>query len=349
MSHRYTLHQLADIVGGSVRDHRDVTLTGVADVGEAGLEDVTWVSGEKYARKIKTSHAGAVLVKSDFGETPMPAILCEHLELSVAKLLGAFLEHVSKPEPGIHSSACIHPSATIGENPSIGPHVTIDADVTIGANAVIHAGVFIGRSVTLGGECLFWPNVVIRDGCKLGDRVVIHPNSVIGSDGFGYYFDQGSHNKYPHAGGVMIGDDVEIGSCACIDRAKFGFTVVGRGTKIDNHVHIAHNVHIGEHCVFAGHTGISGSVRIGDYCFFGGRAAVLDNINIGNQVKLAGGLTVATKDIPDGMMISGLHGREHRQAMREQVSLKKLPSIVEQLRELTERVKQLEASKHHQP
>lgn len=349
MSHRYTLHQLADIVDGRIRGHSDVTLTGIADVGEAGSEDVTWVSGEKYVRKLKTSHAGAVLVESDFGDTRMPAILCDHLELSVAKLLGAFLENISKPEPGVHPTACIHPSATIGDKPSIGPHVTIDADVTIGSSCVIHAGTFIGQSSTVGDECLLWPNVVIRDGCILGDRVIIQSNSVIGSDGFGYYFDEGRHNKYPHAGGVMIGDDVEIGSCACVDRAKFGFTRIGRGSKIDNHVHIAHNVHIGEHCVFAGHTGISGSVRIGDYCLFGGRAAVLDNLNIGNQVKLAGGLTVATKDIPDGVMISGLHGREHRQDMREQVSLKKLPAIVEQLRELTERVKQLEASKHHQP
>ena len=349
MSRRYKLSQLADIVGGTVRGPGDVVITGVADVAEAGREDVTWLASSKYAGKLEKSRAGAVLLESNYRDTPMPAILCDHIEGSIAKLLGAFLEEASKPEPGIHPTAIIDPSAQVGCNPSIGPHVVVDQAAKIGESCVIHAGVFIGKGTVVGDECVFWPNVVIRDGCCLGHRITIHPNAVIGTDGLGYYFEEGQHHKYPHAGGVRLGDDVEIGACSCIDRAKFGYTEIGRGTKIDNLVQIGHNVRVGEHCVLAGQVGISGSVRIGHYCLFGGNAGVVDNVQIGNQVQLAGGLTIVTKDIPDGMMVSGFPAREHRQAMRDQAAMKRLPTIVERLHELTERVKQLEASTHHQP
>ena len=179
MNRKYTVGQLAEIVGGKVRGDATVVIRGVADVSEAGPEDATWVSREKYAEKLKSSQAGAVLVPTGFAATPMSAILCEKIEPSVAKLLRAFESPVSRPDAGIHSSAVIHPSARIGANPSIGPHVVIDADVRIGASCVIHAGTFIGRSTIIGDDCLLWPNVVIRDGCHLGHRVNIHPNSVI--------------------------------------------------------------------------------------------------------------------------------------------------------------------------
>jgi UDP-3-O-[3-hydroxymyristoyl] glucosamine N-acyltransferase len=348
MNRKYTVGQLADIVGGKVRGDATVVIRGVADVSEAGPEDATWVYREKYAEKLKSSRAGAVLIPTDFGETPLPAILCEKIEPSVAKLLGAFLSPVSRPDAGIHSSAVIHPSARIGATPSIGPYVVIDADARIGASCVIHTGTFIGRGTTLGDDCFLWPNVVIRDGCRLGHRVNIHPNSVIGSDGFGYYFDEGRHNKIPHIGGVILEDDVEIGACTCVDRSKFGYTVVGAGTKIDNQVQVAHNVRIGRHCVLAGQAGLAGSVRTGDYCVFGGRAVSLDNVAVGDRVTLAA-LSVADKDIPDGLMVSGFPARDHREELRERALVRRLPKLVEQLKDLIHRVEQLEASTHHNP
>lgn len=348
MNRKYTVGQLAEIVGGKVRGDATVVIRGVADVSEAGSEDATWVNREKYAEKLKNSCAGAVLIPTDFGETPMPAILCDKIEPSVAKLLRAFEPPISRPDAGIHSSAVIHPSARIGANPSIGPYVVIDADARIGASCVIHAGTFIGRGTTIGDDCFLWPNVVIRDGCRLGHRVNIHPNSVIGSDGFGYYFDEGRHNKIPHIGGVILEDDVEIGACTCVDRSKFGNTVVGSGTKIDNQVQVAHNVRIGRHCVLAGQTGIAGSVRIGDYCVFGGRAVSLDNVAVGDRVTLAS-MAVVDKDIPDGLMVSGFPARDHREELRERALVRRLPKLVEQLKELIHRVEQLEASTHHNP
>lgn len=346
MSRTYTVGQLADIVGGKVRGDATVHIRGVADVSEAGPEDATWVNREKYIEKLKSSRAGVVLVPADSPPTPMPAILCEKIGPSVAKLLGAFASPVSRPDAGIHPSAVIHPSARIGAKPSIGPYVVIDAEVRIGASCTIHAGTFIGRGTTIGDDCFLWPNVVIRDGCRLGNRVAIYPNAVIGADGFGYYFDHGRHNKIPHIGGVILEDDVEIGACTCVDRSKFGYTVVGAGTKIDNQVQVAHNVRIGRHCVLAGQSGAAGSVRVGDYCVFGARACALDNIVIGDRVTVAG-LAVVDKDIPDGLMVSGFPARDHREELRERALVRRLPKLVEQLKDLIHRVEQLEASTHH--
>jgi UDP-3-O-[3-hydroxymyristoyl] glucosamine N-acyltransferase len=199
----------------------------------------------------------------------------------------------------------------------------------------------------VGDDCLIWPNVVIRDGCVVGNRVVIHPGAVIGADGFGFYFDGGRHNKIPHIGGVIIEDDVEVGACTCIDRSKFGNTVIGRGTKIDNLVQVAHNARVGEHCVFAAHAGISGSTRIGNYCIFGGRAAATDNITLGDGVRLAGGLAVADKDLPPGITASGFPAQDHRQELRERAQVRRLPELARQLKELMARVKRLEESADH--
>ena len=181
------------------------------------------------------------------------------------------------------------------------------------------------------------------------DVVRFVANAVIGADGLGFYFEDGQHHKVPHIGGVMIEDDVEIGACTCVDRSKFGYTIVGKGCKIDNLVQIAHNVRVGEHCVMAAHTGISGSVRIGRNCLFGGRAAALDNLSIGEGARLAGGLAVATKDIPAGLTVSGFPARNHREQLRDQANVRRLPVVMNQLKDLIARVEQLEASVHHQP
>lgn len=348
MSLSYTIEQLADMVGGNVRGHKNVKLTGVADVSDATDHQITWISSAKYAAALKESHAGVVLVDADFGPTPMPAILCERVDRSVAKLLGAFAANPTRPEPGVHTTAVVHESARIGDGAAIGPCAVIAADVSIGAPSVIHAGVYVGAGTTVGDDCVFWPNVVIRDGCVIGHRVTIHPGAVIGADGLGYYFDEGSHHKIPHIGGVRLEDDVEIGACACIDRAKFGYTTIGRGTKIDNLVQIAHNVRVGEHCVIAGQCGISGSVRIGDFCVFGGRAGAVDNVAVGDGARLAGGHTIATKDIPPGVTVSGFPARDHRQEMRQQALVRRLPALADLVKDLTARVNQLESSADHQ-
>jgi UDP-3-O-[3-hydroxymyristoyl] glucosamine N-acyltransferase len=338
--------QLAQLVGGVLRGRGDGLVTGIADVEEAGPGDAAWASSAKYAAKVAASRAGVVLVRSDFGPTPMPAILCDRIDDAVARLLAAFRPPASRPEPGVHPSAVVHASATLGPGHALGPHVVVEQGAVIGANATLHAGVFIGREAKLGDDCTLWPHVSVRDGCVLGNRVEIHSHSVIGSDGFGYYFAGGRHHKYPHAGSVIIEDDVEIGSCSCVDRAKFGFTIVGAGTKIDNLVQVAHNVRLGKHCIVVGESGIGGSVRTGDYVVFAGRSVALDNLAIGDRATLAA-CAVATKDIPAGATVSGFPAQDHREELRERAALRKLPELVAEIRELKARVKQLEESAHH--
>ena len=284
----YTTEELAQRVEGKLRGAGDVIIRGVAEVSEATPAQATWVSNPKYAGLLPTSKAGVVLVPQDFGATPMPAILCPHVARSVALLLAAFAPEVPRPAPGVHPSAVVDERAQLGPNAAVGPGAVIEADVKLGANCAIHAGVYIGRGTVLGDDCVIWPNAVIRDGCRLGHRVVVHPNAVIGADGLGFYFHEGRHCKIPHTGGVILGDDVEVGACACIDRSKFGNTVIGAGTKIDNLVQLAHNVRVGNHCVFAALVGVGGSTQVGDYCLFGGQAAVIDNV-VGRRGRAAHG------------------------------------------------------------
>lgn len=342
----YTIAELAKVVGGTLRGDGSATITGVADLREAAGNEAAWVSRESFVDAAQTSRAGVVLAPKGFADTPMPAILCDKIEPAVAALLGAFARPVSRPAPGIHKSAVIDATASIGESPSIGAHVVIEAGVRIGARCVLHGGVFIGRDSILGDDCEIWPNAVIRDGCRVGSRVSIHSCAVIGGDGFGYFFDGKQHVKVPHVGGVILEDDVEIGACTCVDRAKFGNTVVGQGTKIDNQVQIAHNCRVGRYNVFAGQSGISGSVRTGDYCVFGARIVSYDNLSIGNQVQL-GAMSVVTKDLPDGLVASGFPAQDLKDDFRERAAVRRLPEYYAKIKELIQRVERLESSAHH--
>lgn len=351
-SRSYSLNALASLVGGRLRPAaRDATtapaITGIAGVADAEAHQATWVSSEKYAGALATSRAGVVLVPTGFDTTPMPAIECNSVDEGVAKLLSVFAPPAAFPDPGVHPSACVHHSASLAGDVRIGPHVTIDAGASIGAGTILHAGVFIGAGAVVGDTCVLWPNVVVRDRCRLGNRVTVHANSTIGADGFGYYVNDGRHQKIPHIGTVIIEDDVEIGANSCIDRAKFAETVVGQGTKIDNLVQVAHNVRIGRHCIIAGQTGISGSVTVGDYAIFGGRAATADHVHIGAQAIVAASAGVH-KDVPTKTMVSGMPAQEHHRWLREQGALRKLARMVEQVRELSARVEQLEESTHDQ-
>lgn len=348
MNPSYSLDEIAVAVGGTVRGDGTVRVTGVADLATAARDHITWVTSNKYASKLQSSAAGAALVAAGFGSAPMPVLLCDHIERSVAKLLGMFARPVSRPESGIHPTAVMHETARIGANPSIGPHAVIDAGVVIGASCLLHAGVFIGRDTTVGDECEFWPNVVIRDGCRVGSRVIIHGNAVIGADGLGYYFDEGRHHKVPHVGGVILEDDVEIGACSCIDRAKFGNTVIGRGSKLDNLVQIAHNVTVGEHSVFAALSGVAGSSHVGTYVYFGGQAGVIDNVSVGDRVRL-GAKSLATRNVPADTMVSGIPAQDHRKELREEAAIRRLPAMAAQVKELQARIAEIEAALKRQP
>jgi UDP-3-O-[3-hydroxymyristoyl] glucosamine N-acyltransferase len=247
---------------------------------------------------------------------------------------------VPRPPVGRHPTAIVAPSTSVADGARVGANVVIGDDCRIGKNCILHAGVFIGSDVTIGDDCEIFPNVVVRERITIGSRVIIHAGAILGSDGFGYRWNGKQHVKIPQIGTVIIEDDVEIGSAVCIDRAKFGATRVGEGTKIDNLVQIAHNVVIGPHCIIVGQAGLAGSVTLGAGVVLGGQSALRDHIKLGAAAAVAACSGVA-EDVDPKTIVSGLPALPHRQTLREQAALRRLPDLVVQVRKLQEEVEQL--------
>ncbi len=343
MTRSMTLRQIAELVHGEVRGDPDRKISQVASVRAAEGDCLTWVSHGRYVAQLGDCRAGAVLVQRDFGPTPMPAILCDNIDQAVVDVLAAFAPELPGPAIGVHATAQVAETAVLGANVAVGENVVIAGDVRIGEGTVLYPGVAIGTGAAVGAGCRLWYNVVVRERCTIGDRVTIHSNTVIGSDGFGFQQRGGRHVRVPHIGAVRIGNDVEIGACCCVDRSKVGETVVGDGTKIDNLVQIAHNVVIGVNCLVCAQAGIAGSTRLGDYVVLGGQVGLRDNIVLQDGVVVAACSSVA-HDVPAGTMVAGRPAVEGRRFKRENATVRKLPELVAQLRELIRRVERLETA-----
>jgi len=242
---------------------------------------------------------------------------------------------------GIHPSAVIAEDADIAEGVAIGPHVVIEVKAKIGKNSIINSGSLIGSEAELGEDCLIQPNVTIMSRSQIGSRVIIHSTTVIGSDGFGYEYVEGKHQKIPQTGIVVIGDDVEVGAGVTIDRARFGKTVIGKGTKIDNLVQIAHNVEIGENCIIVSQVGISGSVAVGENSILAGQAGVAEHLTIGEGSVVAGRAGV-TKSLPPNSKVSGYPAKDHEHAKKVNACLQRLPLYVKMIQELKKKLELLE-------
>lgn len=346
MSKSVTLAELAKIVAGVVRGDPTMRIRGVGGVDDAGPDELTWIAHEKYAARVRSCKAGAVLVDRHFGETPMPAILCDDPAFAMTKVLAVFAPPVPRPASGVHPTAVVASTAQIGQNVCIGPHVVIGEEAQIGDRCVLHANVYVGDGTRIGSDSELWPGTVIRERCTLGKRVIVHPNATIGADGFGYHYREGVHHKIPQIGTVEIGDDVEIGSGSTIDRAKFGATRIAAGCKIDNLVQIAHNVELGMGCVIVAQCGIAGSTKLGRFVVLGGKVGVRDHVTLGDGVK-AVACTCISKDFPPNTVVNGIPAVEHQQNMREQVHVRRLPELASQVKELTKRIEALESSADH--
>ncbi|HSW44179.1 MAG TPA: UDP-3-O-(3-hydroxymyristoyl)glucosamine N-acyltransferase [Phycisphaerae bacterium] len=346
MSTGYTLAEIAGWVGGTLRGDAEVRITGVAGIDEADASQITWLVDETYAARLRTSKAGAALAPNGFGQTPMPAILCDKPSLGIIEVLRRFAPAVPRPATGVHPSACVDPTARLGKDVTVGPQCVVGRGARIGDRGVLHAHVFVGSDTIIGADCELWPCVVVRERCTLGDRVIIHPNTTIGSDGFGYEFDGRQHVKIPQIGTVEIEADVEIGANCTVDRAKFGVTRVGAGTKIDNQVQVAHNVQIGGGCIIVAQSGIAGSTRLGRGVVLGGKVGVKDHVVLGDGVQAAACACIS-KDIPPGSRVIGSPAVDYDQFVRERAKIRRLPQLADEVKNISERVRRLEASADH--
>jgi UDP-3-O-[3-hydroxymyristoyl] glucosamine N-acyltransferase len=325
---------------------REVMIEGMAYLAEANSSDLSFLGSEKYLDDFGRTRAVAVLVRKGIklpGEPAMPVLWVDNADLAVAQVLELFAPPEAEMPAGVDPSASIAATARVDPSCRIGPGVFIGQRAVIGPRCVLHPNVYIGDDVALGADCKLFPNVVVRQRISIGQRVIIHAGSVLGTDGFGYRWDGQKHAKIPQIGTVIVEDDVEIGSCVCIDRAKFGSTRIGRGTKIDNLVQIAHNCQIGPHCIIVGQAGLAGSVRLGAGVVIAGQAAIRDHVAIGDGATVTGCAAVMG-DVEAKATVSGVPALPHRQTLREQGALRRLPELVQQVRALQEQIEQLRKS-----
>lgn len=338
-----TVGQIAQLLNLPAPPNAQVSVTGLNTLEEAGESELSFCGSEAYIRHLTTTRAAAVIVQKRLKlppQTQTTLLVVEDADLAMAQVLELFAPPVPRPPVGIDRAARIDPSATLGENLAIGPNVVVEAGSHIGNGTILHAGVYIGGDVKLGENCELFPGVIVRERITIGSRVIIHAGSVLGTDGFGYRWDGNRHVKIPQIGTVIIEDEVEIGSCVCIDRAKFSATRVGFGTKIDNLVQIGHNVVIGPHCIIVGQAGLAGSARLGTGVVLGGQTAVRDHVTIGDAAMAAACAAIAD-DVEPRTVVSGMPALPHRQSLREQAALRRLPDLVVQVRKLQDEVTSL--------
>jgi UDP-3-O-[3-hydroxymyristoyl] glucosamine N-acyltransferase len=331
-----TIAELAACVDGDFpAGSATVTVSGPASLADAVDGEIAFFGHPRYAADLRTTKATAVLVPRDFqGETAAVCIRVDNPSSAFTRITAEFLPAPASAPAGIHPGATVAPGAEISADASVQAQAVIEEGAVIGPRSIIGAGSFVGRGARIGADCHLHPRVVVREDCLIGDRVILHSGAVIGADGFGYDTRDGRHHKIAQSGHVVVGDDVEIGANTTIDRARFGRTVIGEGTKIDNLVMIAHNVIIGRHCIICAQVGISGSTQIGDYVILAGQAGIVGHIKIGDGT-IIGAQSGVSNDVEPGSRLVGSPPRPIGEWKRAVVR-------IDRLGELYERVKRLE-------
>ena len=322
----FTIQLLADLVHGEILGDGALTIRSARTLQDAQAGDITFVEKDKNARHLESSKASAAVVPRSVTSSGKTLIQVADPLTAFTLIFRHFQGEAEFQPTGIDLRACVHPSVRIGADASVGPFVSIGEGTVIGARCRLEPGVSLGKHCQIGDDVVLNANVILYDDMVLGDRVIIHANAVIGADGFGYRFQQGRHVKVPQLSNVIIGSDVEIGACSCIDRGVFEPTRIGDGTKIDNLVQIAHNCQIGKHNALAAQVGIAGSCTTGDYVFMGGQAGLSDHINVGAGAMF-GAKTGVFHDVAPGKRMFLYPEQEERDAARIIVCLKKLPGM----------------------
>lgn len=325
----------------------NATLRSIAALKDAGPGELSFLGNAKYKGEVAGSRASIVLLPPDFAGQPGPDQLylwVENPSVALARIC-AHIEHTlwPKPAPGIHPTASVDASARIAASATVGPLCVVEPGAAIGERVHLQAQVFVGRNAIIGDDAWLMPGTIVATECVLGRRVRLQPGVVVGSDGFGYEFVKGRHEKIPQVGTVVIGDDVEIGANTTLDRARFSRTVVGEGTKIDNLVQVAHNVVIGRHCILCSQVGISGSTVLEDYVVLGGQVGVGGHVKIGKGAK-AGGQAGITSDVDPGSFLNGTPAIPYLLERRIAVLQQRLPDLFKRVDTLEAQIAATEKS-----
>lgn len=338
---RTTIGEIARAVNGELVGDAGVVITGIAGIREAEAGDLTFLANPKYLPLLALTKAAAIITGPDIGPLTKPIIRTDNPSLAFAQAI-SFMAPTDIVHPqGIHPTAIVGEHVVMGRDVALGPYVVVGDNVRIGEKTIIYPGCVIGHDTVIGSAALLYPHVSIRERIVIGDRVIIHSGAVIGSDGFGFAQVDGVHHKIPQVGTVEIGDDVEIGANVTIARARFDKTVIGRGTKIDNLVQIAHNVVIGQNSIIVAQAGISGSTVIGNQVTIAGQAGLVGHITVGDGAILAAQAGI-TKSVPAHTMVSGYPARPHEAAKRVNACVQNLPRLYETIAELKRKIAQLQ-------
>jgi UDP-3-O-[3-hydroxymyristoyl] glucosamine N-acyltransferase len=336
-----TLKELAVLVGGSVIGDENLEIHRVAAIDSAQPGEITFLANPKYLPLLQTTQASAVIVRPEVEAPGRTLLKCANPYLAFAKVLTAL--HVHPPEVrGIMPGAFVDPEARIADGATVHPGCVIGKNTVVGAGTTLYPGVMLYDDVTVGENCLIHAGVVIRERCRIGNRVIIQPGAVIGSDGFGFAPDGEGYFKIPQVGIVVLEDDVEIGANTCLDRAAMGETRLGRGTKVDNLVQLAHGVKVGEHTILVAQVGISGSTTIGSHCTLGGQVGVAGHLKIGDRTMIGAQSGVAGS-LEGGQVYSGTPVIPHKDWLRASMSYAKLPEMRREITRLRRQIEELEA------
>ncbi len=332
----YTVGELAAAVGGEVVGDAGRRVRGISGLTEAGPDEVSFLANPRYKPALKATRAGAVIVARDVEAPGVTLIKVAKPYPAFAKVLGLFAPPPAVPA-GISDLAFIHPGARLGAGVGVGPYAVLEEGVAVGDRTTIGAGTYVGPGSAVGADCLIYANVTLREGTRVGDRCIIHSGAVVGSDGFGFATEGGVHHKVPQIGGVIIEDDVEIGANCALDRGTMGYTRIGRGSKLDNLIQIAHNVQIGAGTLIAAQTGIAGSTVVGKYCVFGGQVGVVGHITIGDGAIL-GAQTGVAKSVPAGATYWGYPARPIMEVKKNEARINLLEKVFARVKELEREV-----------
>jgi UDP-3-O-[3-hydroxymyristoyl] glucosamine N-acyltransferase len=342
-----TVKEIAKFIGGEVVGDGDVEIGGVSGINEAREGDISFILNAQYENLVAMTKATCVVVPKDIkGISSKTVIKVDNPSIAFSKIIELILPEKIPHPRGIHPGAIVSKKARLGQSVSLGPYVVIEDGASIGDNTILYPFSYVGKNTKIGKDCIIYPNVTIREEISVGDRVVIHAGSVVGSDGFGYDTRKdGSHVKIPQLGVVIIEDDVELGACVTVDRARFARTVIGRGSKIDNLVQIAHNVIIGPHCLIAAQTGIAGSTELGRNVVFGGQVGVADHVKLGDFVMASAQCGISKSYPANTVLFGGMVAKPIAKAKELIGCIGILPRLYERVRALEAKIKELESGK----